>query len=78
MTLADAEQIGVAIATQAGATTLADLHNLSASDLLEATQAYQPQHFCGTIDGYFLPKSPWALYASGTHAQVPLLIGWNS
>ena len=78
MTLSDAEQVGVAIATQVGATTLADLHNLSASDLLDATQAYQPQHFCGTIDGYFLPKSPWELYASGAHARVPLLIGWNS
>ena len=78
MTLAEAEQVGVAIATHAGATTLADLRKLSASELLDATQAYQPQHFCGTIDGYFLPQSPWQLYASGAHAQVPLLIGWNS
>ena len=78
MTLADAEHAGVAFATHAGANSLAALRTMSARTLLDATQGYQPQHFCGTIDGYFLPQSPWALYASGDHAQVPLLIGWNS
>jgi para-nitrobenzyl esterase len=31
-----------------------------------------------TIDGYFFPKDPLAIYQSGEEAHVPLLVGWNS
>jgi para-nitrobenzyl esterase len=34
--------------------------------------------FAATLDGYFLPKSPMAIYEAGEQAQVPLLAGWNS
>lgn len=78
MTRADAEAFGVTFATAVGATSLAALRALPAEELLAATAAYSPQEFCGTIDGYFLPQSPFALFAAGAQAQVPLLVGWNS
>ncbi len=31
-----------------------------------------------TVDGYFFPKDPLAIYQAGEQAQVPLLVGWNS
>ena len=34
--------------------------------------------FSPAIDGYFFPESPYALYAAGKQARVPLLAGWNS
>ncbi|WP_245815252.1 carboxylesterase family protein [Hymenobacter gelipurpurascens] len=30
------------------------------------------------VDGYFLPKSPEAIFTAGEQAKVPLLVGWNS
>lgn len=76
--LADAERAGVAFAASAGAPSLAELRALSAEQLLEATQGHPPQHFPGTIDGYFLPRPPAELYTAGAQAHVPLLVGWNS
>jgi para-nitrobenzyl esterase len=34
--------------------------------------------FSPTIDGYFFPEEPAAIYAAGKQAHVPLLVGWNS
>jgi para-nitrobenzyl esterase len=76
--LADAERAGVAFAASVGASSLAELRALPAEQLLEATRGRPPQHFPGTIDGYFLPRSPAELYAAGQQAHVPLLVGWNS
>jgi para-nitrobenzyl esterase len=30
------------------------------------------------VDGYFLPESPFAIYAAGKQLYVPLLAGWNA
>jgi para-nitrobenzyl esterase len=76
--LADAERAGVEFAANVGASSLAELRALPAERLLEATRGRPPQHFPGTIDGYFLPHSPADMYAVGEQAQVPLLVGWNS
>lgn len=76
--LAEAEQAGVELGASAGARSLADLRAQPAEQLLEATRGHPPQHFVGTIDGYFLPRSPVELYAAGEQAHVPLLVGWNS
>lgn len=32
----------------------------------------------GAIDGFVLPTSPWAMFASGTHNVVPTLVGSNA
>lgn len=76
--LADAERAGLGLVAGLGAASLAALRALPAERLLEATRARRPQDFPGTIDGYFLSRSPAALYAAGEQAQVPLLVGWNS
>jgi para-nitrobenzyl esterase len=78
MALADAERAGQAFASGAGAASLAELRALPARRLLRATKSLAPQHFPGTIDGYFLPRSPAELYEAGEQAHVPLLAGWNS
>jgi para-nitrobenzyl esterase len=76
--LVDAERAGQELAASVEATTLAELRALPAEQLLEATRGHPPQHFPGTIDGYFLPRSPADMYAAGAQAHVPLLVGWNS
>ncbi len=78
VTLEQGETRGVAFAGKANAATLAALRAMSAADLLDA--ASQPGAFsvAGTIDGYFFPKLPAAIFAAGEQAHVPLLAGWNS
>jgi para-nitrobenzyl esterase len=76
--LAEAERAGAELAASIGAASLAELRALPAEPLLEATRERKPQDFPGTIDGYFLPRSPEELYAAGEQAHVPLLVGWNS
>jgi len=79
--LAAGEQNGVKFA--AGISTgdtpsLADLRAMSAEKLLEATAKPGQQRFSPTVDGYFFPKSPAAIFAAGEQARVPLLAGSNS
>lgn len=78
LALADAEQLGLELVASVDASSLAALRALPAEQLLEATSERRPQDFPGTIDGYFLPRSPVELYAAGEQAHVPLLVGWNS
>ena len=76
--LAEAEQQGVKFAGQVDAQSLADLRAMSAAKLLEATANPKTPRFSTSVDGYFFPKSPMAIFAAGEQAQVPLLVGWNS
>lgn len=78
ITLAEGEKKGIAFAEKANATSLTALRALSADALLDA--AAQPGAFSvsATVDGYFLPKLPVAIFAAGEQAHVPLLAGWNS
>jgi para-nitrobenzyl esterase len=76
--LAESEQNCVKFATGAGATSLAALRAMPPDQLLEATAKPGTPFFAGTIDGYFLPKSPAEILAAGDQAHVPLLAGWNS
>ena len=76
--LADGEKAGVTFATGIGATSLAELRAMSAEKVLEATAKPGVPWFTSTIDGYFFPKPPAAIFAAGEQAHVPLLVGWNS
>jgi para-nitrobenzyl esterase len=76
--LAETERFGIALAATVGATSLAELRELSAERLLEATKPAGPGQFVATIDGYFLRGLPADIFASGEQARVPLLVGWNS
>ena len=76
--LADAEKNGVEFGNSIGAKSLVDLRAVPADQLLEASKKYGVFRFPMTVDGYFLPKSPYAIYQAGEQAHVPLLAGWNS
>ncbi|WP_461488204.1 carboxylesterase/lipase family protein, partial [Pontibacter sp. HJ8] len=76
--LAEAEQNGVAFAGSIGANSLAELRAIPAQQLLEAAGKPGVGRFNATLDGYFFPKSPAAIFAAGEQAKVPLLAGWNS
>jgi para-nitrobenzyl esterase len=75
---AQAEQSGVRFAEQVGADSLRALRALSASRLLELAAKPSAPRFGPAVDGRFLPRPPAEVYAAGTQATVPLLVGWNS
>ena len=76
--LAEAEQAGVQFAAKLGAKSLADLREVPAEQLLEATADAGVGSFPLAIDGHFLPRDPAEVFAAGEQARVPLLVGWNS
>ncbi len=76
--LAEGEQNGVKFATSIGATSLAQLRAMDAQKLLNEAGKPGVGRFVPTIDGYFFPKTPAAIFAAGEQAKVPLLAGWNS
>ena len=76
--LSAAEKTGVEFATSVGAGSLAELRAMPADSLLAAGMRFGPFRFRMTVDGYFLPKDPHDIFASGEQAHVPLLVGWNS
>jgi para-nitrobenzyl esterase len=76
--LADGEKEGEKFAAVIGAADIAALRALPAEDLLKAAGKQGAPRFSPTIDGYFLPESPLAIFAAGKQAHVPLLAGWNS
>jgi len=78
VTLEEGEKAGVALATAVGASSLAALRQMPASDLLEAAAKRGIPRNSVTIDGYFLTKAPADVFAAGEQAHVPLLAGWNS
>jgi len=71
--LADAEKGGSALGEKVSAPTLARLREVPADKLLETKVAMSP-----IVDGAFLPANPYAIFAEGKEAPVPLLTGWNS
>ena len=77
-TLNDGEKMGVGFAQSINAKSLAELRAMSAEDILKATSKQGFGRFPVTVDGYFFPKQPTAIYESGEQAQVPLLVGWNT
>ncbi len=76
--LAQAEEQGVKFATGLGANDIAALRAMPAAQLLEAAGKAGTPRFTPTIDGWFFPESPRAIFEAGKQAHVPLLAGWNS
>ncbi|MFN0123420.1 MAG: carboxylesterase/lipase family protein [Blastocatellia bacterium] len=76
--LAEGEQSGVKFGEAIGATALAALRAMPAGQLLEATAKPGLPRMSPTIDGWFMPKDPAAIFAAGEQARVPLLAGSNS
>lgn len=79
--LAEAERAGTKFAANLGrgdTPSLAVLRSMSAEQLLEATGKPGVPWFRPAVDGYFFPKDPPEIFASGEQAHVPLLAGSNS
>jgi para-nitrobenzyl esterase len=76
--LAAAEEHGAKFLAAVGAADVAALRKMPADDLLKASGKPEAGRFNPTVDGYFFPEAPLAIYAAGRQAHVPLLAGWNS
>jgi para-nitrobenzyl esterase len=75
--LADAEQLGVRLAAEVGAASLAALR-ATAPSVLVAAVGGDSLRYAPTVDGYVLVEDPQETYAKGAQHHVPLLAGWNS
>lgn len=78
VSLAEGEQSGVKFGTAIGKDSLAALRAMPADQLLETTAKPGLPRFSPTIDGWFFPKDPGAIFAAGEQARVPLMAGSNS
>ncbi|MFL6284009.1 MAG: carboxylesterase/lipase family protein [Pyrinomonadaceae bacterium] len=79
--LSQAEAAGTKFASELGATSLAALRALGTRQVFDAATRggfASVGRFPITIDGYFFPEDPAAIFAAGRQAHVPLLVGWNS
>jgi para-nitrobenzyl esterase len=78
VTLQKGEEQGAKFAAAVSAPDIAALRAMPADKLLEASGKPGAGRFSATVDGWFFPESPLALFAAGKQAHVPLLAGWNS
>lgn len=76
--MSQVEEAGVKFAASQQAADLAALRAMPADKLLEAAGKPGVPRFSPTLDGYFFPETPGAIFDSGKQARVPLLAGWNS
>lgn len=78
--LKDSEQADAKFARDVfGTDSSSALRQKSADELLQAAlKERNVVRFAPNIDGYFLPESVPAIYASGKQAHIPLLAGWNA
>ena len=70
------ETLGRQFAEKLGASTLAELRQKPAADVLAV--ALKSPWFSPNIDGAVLPADVPSIYAAGKQAHVPLLAGWNA
>jgi para-nitrobenzyl esterase len=71
--LKDAEKAGLAMATQAGVPSLAELRKLDPDKLPAGRGLSWP-----IIDGYVIPDDQYKLYEAGKFNDTPILVGYNS
>jgi para-nitrobenzyl esterase len=71
--LVDAERAGVAHATRAGASSIADLRKLPADTLPPIPGLAWP-----VIDGWVIPDDQYTLYEAKRYSDTPILVGYNS
>ncbi|WP_234733898.1 carboxylesterase/lipase family protein [Tellurirhabdus bombi] len=72
-TLQQAEESGLKIAQELGASSLVELRTKSAQEILQKAQGLRGP----ILDGYVLPESIAALFAAEKQNKVTLLTGWN-
>lgn len=80
---AEAEQSGLQLQRALKVGSLTDLRNVPADRILAAQAEFQLGGTTGTVrfrpnvDGYFMPRTPREIFASGEQNDVPLLIGFT-
>lgn len=80
---AEAEQSGLELQRVQKVGSLAELRNVPADKILAAQAEFQLGGTAGTVrfrpnlDGYFMPRTPREIFASGEQNDVPLLIGFT-
>ena len=77
MTLKDAERLGQAYATKAGAASLADLRKLTADQIQAAATGSQGIGW-PIVDGHVIPDDQYKLYQAKRFNDTPILVGYNS
>lgn len=75
--LPDSEKDGALFAASIGKGSLAALRGMPADDLLQAALDSK-RRFRPNIDGHFMPRDAYDIYAAGEQGHVPLLAGWNA
>jgi para-nitrobenzyl esterase len=70
--LQSAEQQGLKLAESVHATSLNELRNVPASELMKFQGRYSP-----VVDGYVLPEPIPQIFAAGKQNNVSLITGWN-
>lgn len=75
----DAQATGVALGAQLNAPTLERLRQISAAELVDATDwnLEVATKFSPVVDGYVLPELPYLRFKNGRQNDVPLIAGWN-
>jgi para-nitrobenzyl esterase len=82
--LAKTEHEGIKFAQSAGAKSIAELRAMPADQLYSACEAFVKVNggwrssYWPDVDGWFLPDSPYHLFAAGKQNDVPLLTGTNA
>ncbi len=77
--LAKAEADDAKFAEALGAPSIEALRAKPADEVLKAAlKQGQAVRFSANVDGYFLPETAYAIYASGKQSKIPLLAGWNA
>ena len=77
VSLAAAEQHGVAFQKLAGAGDLAALRRMPAQQILDVAASHDWELEGAVVDGYFSTQPPAVVFAAGKQARAPLLAGWN-
>ena len=74
--LETAAKAGAKLARDIGRSTISQLRDLPALDLLAAADKanFQTDHI---VDGWVLPKQPYEIFAAGKQNAVPSLLGFN-
>lgn len=82
-TRAEAEQVGLRVQAETKTASLAALRSVPADRLLALQAETQlgatgggPIRVGGSVDGYFLPDTPAALFAAHRHSDVPVIAGF--
>ena len=79
----EARERGAALCKKLGAASVADLRNMSASEVNAAALwrlGTDPARsaFSPNVDGFVVPEAPASVFSQGRQMKVPVMAGWNA